>query len=176
MTTDTHIRDDVQRELLYTPGLKSASIGVCVENGIVTLTGTVSSYAEKLAALHAAERIARVRAVACNLEVALPGPLRQNDADLAHAVANVLDWNSSVPANRMRIRVEQGWVTLEGCVDWQYQRDAAVSAIAELTGVKGVQNLVTVSPVMCAEDTKEQIEAALKRSAAIEDRDRKSVV
>ncbi len=170
MTKDTHIRDDVQREIAYTPGLRAAAIGVEVEDGIVTLTGTVSSYAEKLAALHAAERIAHVRAVACEIEVRLPGPRVRSDSDLAHAAANILDWNSSVPRDRVRIRVEHGWVTLEGTVDWQYQKDAAADAIAELTGVKGVENLVSVNPAMSADDTKEQIEAALRRSATIEDR------
>jgi osmotically-inducible protein OsmY len=170
MTTDTHIRDDVQREIAFTPGLNATAIGVTVSNGIVTLTGTVPTYTEKLAALHAAERVAHVRAVACELEVRLPGPYVRSDADLAFACANVLEWNNSVPFNRLRIRVEHGWVTLEGCVDWQYQKDAAADAIADLTGVKGIQNLVNVSPVMCAEDTREQIDAALRRSAAIEDR------
>ncbi|HYL38251.1 MAG TPA: BON domain-containing protein [Bryobacteraceae bacterium] len=170
MIKDTHIRDDVQRELFYTPGLNAASIGVAVDDGVVTLTGTIGSYPQKLAALHAAERIAHVKAVACKIEVRLPGPQVRNDADLAHAAANVLDWNSSVPPDRIRIRVENGWITLEGTVDWQYQKNAAATAIVGLTGVKGVANLVSVSPGMSAENIREQIEAALKRSATIEDR------
>jgi osmotically-inducible protein OsmY len=170
MIKDTHIRDDVQRELFYTPGLNAATIGVAVQDGIVTLTGTVNTYAQKLAALQAAERIAHVKAVACGLDVRLPGPQIRTDTDLAYAAANVLAWNSSVPSDRIRIRVENGWITLEGTVDWQVQKDAAADAISKLTGLKGVENLVSVNPVMNAEDIKEQIEAALKRSAAIEDR------
>jgi osmotically-inducible protein OsmY len=170
MIKDTHIRDDVQRELFYTPGLNAASIGVAVNDGVVILTGTVASYAQKLAALHAAERIAHVKAVACKLDVRLPGPQIRTDADLAHAAANVLAWNSSVPSDRIRIRVENGWITLEGAVAGQYQKDAAATAIAGLTGVNGVENLVSVSPGTSAENIKDQIEAALKRSATIEDR------
>jgi osmotically-inducible protein OsmY len=170
MTKDTHIRDDVQRELFYTPELNAAAIGVSVSDGIVTLTGIVSSYPQKLSALRAAERIAHVRAVVSSLDVRLPGPHVMTDADLAFAAANVLAWSSSVPAERIRIRVENGWITLEGTVDWQVQRDAAAAAVCGLTGVKGVDNRVAVNPAMNAEDTKEQIEAALRRSAAIEDR------
>ena len=170
MIKDTHIRDDVQRELFYTRELNAASIGVAVDDGVATLTGTVASYAQKLEALHAAERIAHVRAVVCKLEVRLPGPQIRTDADLAHAAANVLVWNGSVPADRIRIRVENGWITLEGTVDGQYQKDAAAVAMAGLTGLNGVENLLGVSPAVSAEDIKEQIEAALKRSATIEDR------
>lgn len=170
MIQDSQIRDDVQRELFYSPELNAARIGVSVEEGIVTLAGSVDSYQQKLAALRAAERIAQVRAVACQLEVRLPGPHIPTDPDLAHAAANVLAWNNSVPANRLRICVENGWITLKGTVDWQYQKDAAARAIADLTGVKGVDNLVNVNPSLDAEDLKEQIEAALRRSATIEDR------
>lgn len=170
MIKDTHIRDDVQREMFYTPGLNAATIGVTVRDGVVTLSGAVDSYAQKLAALHAAERIANVRAVASELEVRLPGPRIPTDTDLAQAAANTLAWNSSVPPGRIRIRVENGWITLEGTVDWQVQKDAASAAIGDLNGVKGVDNLVSVNPALDAEDIKEQIESALRRSATIEDR------
>jgi len=170
MIQDTHVRDDVQRELYYTPELDSARIGVSVEDGVVTLTGTVDSYHQKLAAIHAAARITNVRAVACQMEVRLVGPRILSDTDLARAAANVLSWNSSVPADRIRISVENGWVTLDGTVDWQYQKDGAARAIAELTGVRGVDNLVSVNPALDATGIKEQIEAALRRSAAVEDR------
>jgi len=170
MIQDTHIRDDVQREMFYTPGLNAARIGVSVENGVVTLSGSVDTYEQKLAALRAAERIAQVRAVACELQVRLPGPHVTTDSGLAQAVANVLAWNSAVSPDRIRVRVENGWITLEGTVDWQYQKDAAARVVSELTGVKGVDNLISVNPSLDAEGVKEQIESALRRSPTIEDR------
>ena len=170
MITDTHIRDDVQRELFYTPDLNAARIGVSVEDGIVTLTGSVDTHHQKLAAVHAAERIANVRAVACELQIRLPGPHVLTDSGLARAVANILAWSKSVPPDRVRICVENGWVTLEGTLDWQYQKDAAAAAVAELADAKGVDNLISVNPSLNAEGVKEQIEAVLKRSPTIEDR------
>lgn len=171
MTQDTHIRDDVQRELFYTPGLNAARIGVSVENGIVTLSGSIDSYEQKLAALRAAERIAGVRAVACGLEVRLPGPHVLTDSGLAQAAANVLAWNSAVAPDRIRVRVENAWITLEGTVDWEYQKDAAAGAVVELSGVKGVDNLINVNPSLDADGAKQYIESALRRSPTIEDRD-----
>jgi osmotically-inducible protein OsmY len=170
MIQDTHIRDDVQREMFYTPGLNAARIGVSVENGVVTLSGSVDTYEQKLAALRAAERIANVRAVACELQVRLPGPHVATSTGLAQAVANVLAWNSAVSPERIRVRVENAWITLEGTVDWQYQKDAAARVVAELTGVKGVDNLISVNPSLDVEGVKEQIESALRRSPTIEDR------
>ena len=170
MNPDTHVRDDVQRELYYTPDINAARIGVSVENGVVTLSGSVDSYIQKLAALRAAERIAKVRAVACELEVRLPGPHVPTSTGLAQAVANVLAWDSVVPPDRIRVRVENGWVTLEGTVEWQYQKEAAARAVGGLTGVKGVDNLISVNPSLDAESTKQRIEAALRHSPTIEDR------
>ena len=170
MTQDIHIRNDVQHELFYTPGLNSARIGVAVENGVVTLSGSVETYEQKLAALRAAERIPAVRAVACELQVRLPGPHVLTDTGLAQAAANVLAWDSSVPPDRIRVRVENGWITLEGTLDWQYQKEAAARAVTGLTGVKGVDNLVNVNPSLNAEGMKQQIESALRRSPAVEDR------
>lgn len=167
MNTDIQTRDDVQREIFYNPGINAASIGVAVQDGVVTLTGTVDTYAQKLEALRAAERIAKVKAVACELQVRLPGPHERTDTDLARAIANVLAWNAFVPADRIRIAVDNGWIRLEGTVDWQYQKDAAADAVAYLTGVKGVENLVSVNPLASAGNIKEEIVAALKRSATI---------
>jgi len=170
MNRDSHVRDDVQRELAYNPKLNAAAIGVVVEDGVVTLTGKVRTYAQKVEALHAAERITGVRAVASELIVFLPGPLERTDADLARAAANALVWSSLVPSDRIRLWVQSGWIVLEGTVDWQYQKDAAVTTVSALQGVRGVENLVTVNPALDPEDTKGQIEAALRRSAAVEDR------
>jgi osmotically-inducible protein OsmY len=131
MSSDVHIRDDVQREFYYSPRLNGAAIGVAVQDGIVTLTGTVDTRAQKLEALHAAERIALVKAVANRIDVRLPGPSDPTDTDLARA---------------------------------------AGSAVAALAGVKGVENRISVNSGVSAGDTKARIEAALKLSANIEDR------
>ena len=170
MSSDTHIRDDVQRELYFNPKLNAAAIGVAVQDGVVTLTGTVRAYAQKLEAVHAAARVVNVRAVVSELVVHLPVPCERTDAELARAAANVLAWNSLVPQDRVRMWVQTGWIMLEGTVDWQYQKDAAASAVSALQGVRGVENLVVVDPALNAEDTKQQLEAALRRSAAVEDR------
>jgi osmotically-inducible protein OsmY len=170
MQKDTQLRDDVQRELFFSPVVNSTRIGVAVQDGVVSLSGTVESYAQKLEALRAAGRICGVRAVVCDLTVRLPGPHERTDADLARAAANVLAWNSSLPPGRIRIRVENGWITLEGTVDWQYQKGAAVAAVSYLMGLRGVENLLIVNPMVSAEDNKQQIQEALKRCAGIDAR------
>jgi len=170
MSQDLEIRSDIERELFYNFGPAAASIGVAVKDGIVTLTGAVDTYAQKLQALHAAERITHVRAVASELQVRLPGQYQRGDSDLARTVANVLSWNSLVPPRRVRVSVENGWITLEGTVDWRYQKDAAVDAVATLMGVNGVDDRLRVNPTLNAEKVKSEIDAALKRSATIEDR------
>jgi osmotically-inducible protein OsmY len=167
MSKDTQARDDVQRELFYNPGVNAAAIGVAVQDGVVTLTGEVETYGQKLEAVRAAERISQVKAVACKLQVRLPGPHERTDTDLARAAANALAWNSCVPPDRIRIAVENGWIRLEGTVEWQYQRDAAGDAVAYLSGVKGVDNLLSVNPLASSEDTRQEIEAALKRCGTI---------
>lgn len=168
MNNDTQIRDNVEEELYFEPSFHSAEIGVGVQDGVVTLTGTVDTYAQKLAAVHSAERVALVKAVACEIEVRLPGPHFRTDAELARAAANALAWNSSVPENRIRVSVDNGWIALEGTVDWQYQRDGAATAVSDLMGVRGVENLINVNPMVKAEDIKKQIQAALRRSAIVD--------
>ncbi len=163
MNTDIQIRDDIQRELFYNSGINAASIGVAVRDGVVTLSGTVDTYAQKLEAVRAAERIPQVKAVACQLSVRLTGPAERTDADLARASANVLAWNSRVPPDRIRLTVENSWIRLDGTVDWQYQKDAAGEAVAHLWGVKGIDNRITVNPLASVEKTKELVQAALQR-------------
>jgi osmotically-inducible protein OsmY len=170
MVPDTHVRDDVQRELYYTPGLNAARIGVSVEDGVVTLTGTLGNHHLKLAAIHAAERVKNVRAVACRIEIPLPGPRMATDADLASAAANALAWNECVPPDRVRICLENGWITLEGTVDWQNQKHDAARAVGTVTGIRGVENLISVNPALDGRRVKEQIEFALRRSVSIEER------
>jgi osmotically-inducible protein OsmY len=112
-----------------------ARIGVEVSDGVVTLVGDLSTYAEKWAAERAAQRVAGVKALATSLKVQLTGPRRHSDADIAHAAENVLDWNATLPAGAVKLMVEGGWVTLTGEVDWHYQRQAAVASVRHLFGV-----------------------------------------
>jgi len=170
MPTDLSLREDVERELSWEPIVRSAEIGVAVRDGVVMLTGSVDSYAVKRAAERAAARVRGVKALSSELEVKPAVSLGRSDPDIAWSAANVLAWNALVPAERIRVAVSQGWVTLEGTVDWRFQRTAAEDAVAELAGVVGVTNLVNVSPPVPVEETKEQIETALSRNAEVDAR------
>jgi len=170
MSRDLEIRNDVERELYYNFGPAAAGVGVAVEDGIVTLSGVVEMFSQKQNALHAAERVTHVRAVASEIQVRLSREQQRGDPDLARTAANVLSWNSLVPAGRIRISVENGWIALEGTVDWRYQKDAAADAVVNLMGVKGVNDRLRVNPALNSESIKEEIDAALKRSATIDDR------
>jgi osmotically-inducible protein OsmY len=141
-----------------------------VKNGIVTLTGRVPSYAQKLAAARATAGVAGVKAVVNELQVGLPPADQRTDEEVARAVANALISHVSVPPNRVKAVVSNGWVTLEGTVEWHYQRQAAEEAVRHLRGVKGVINRVVVQPAVTADVVKAQIEAALKRSAELDAR------
>jgi osmotically-inducible protein OsmY len=163
------VQRSVQDELSWEPGVTDASkIGVAVQDGVVTLTGVVNSYAEKWAAERAAKRVYGVNALATELKVELPGFAKRTDADIATAAENALEWDVSVPDNAVQVTVENGWVTLEGEVDWQYQKSAAEDDVDGLTGVKGISNEIVVKPSLVAADIKAKIEAALKRSAILD--------
>jgi osmotically-inducible protein OsmY len=166
--TDVQLQRDVIDELRWDPSVGTAEIGVAVKNGVVTLTGQVESFAKKYAALRAAERVAGVRVIAEELTVVLPGSFKRTDTDLAHVVASTLKWDVQVPDERVKARVEDGWVWLEGEVDWQYQCAAAERAIRNLTGVKGVTNLLQVEKRPSMSDVKRHIENALKRHAELD--------
>jgi osmotically-inducible protein OsmY len=167
---DLTIKRDVEAELQWEPSINAAAIGVAVKDGIVTLTGHVATYAEKMAAGRAAARVAGVQAVANDLEVGLPPEDQRSDEEIARAVANALASNTTVPPNRVKAQVSHGWVTLEGTVEWYYQREAAERAVRHLRGVKGVINRVVIQPTVSAAVVKAQIEAALKRSAELDAR------
>lgn len=167
MSGDLCLRGDVERELMWEPIVRSAEIGVSVRDCIVTLSGVVDSYAAKRAAERAAARVPGVKAVSTQLEVRLDGSGMKNDSDIAWAAANVLAWNSLVPANRIRVEVSGGWITLDGAADWRFQRTAAEDAVANLSGVVGVTNLIALSQEVPAGELKQGIEEALKRSAEL---------
>ena len=129
---------------------------------------TVDSFAEKWAAEKAVKRLPGVKALAVEIEVKLPGSSERNDADIARAAESALKWDISVPSDRINVTVENGFLTLEGEVNWEYQRSAAKQAVQYLTGVKGVSNLITVKPKVAATDVKDKIEAAFKRNAILD--------
>ena len=167
MKSDRQIQLDVLDELRWEPSVNATDIGVTVKDGVVTLEGTVDSFAEKWAAEKAVRRLPGVKALAVEIEVKLPGSSERSDADIARAAENALEWNVSVPKG-IKVTVEKGFLTLEGEVDWQFQRSAAEGAVLYLTGVKGVSNQITVKPKVAPTDVKAKIEAALKRNAILD--------
>jgi osmotically-inducible protein OsmY len=146
----------------------SAEIGVAAKNGVITLSGQIESYAKKYAAVRAAERVAGVRAIAEEVAVVLAGSHKLTDTDLAHTVASTLKWDVQVPDEKVKARVEDGWVWLEGEIEWQYQSIAAERAIRNLIGVRGVTNLLQVKKRPSAPDVRERIENAFKRHAELD--------
>ena len=166
--SDGDLRNDVLAELKWEPSVKGAEIGVAVKDGVVTLTGYVDSFSEKWAAERATKRVSGVKAVAEEIEVRLPGLSKRTDVDIARAAENALGWNVWVPKDRIKVIVERGWITLEGEVDRQYQKESAESAVQHLTGVRGVSNVIRITPTVSPTDVKAKIEAALRRNAAID--------
>jgi osmotically-inducible protein OsmY len=168
--SDAEIREDVIDELQWDPQITDPdAIGVAVRDGAVTLTGHVPTYAERLAAAHAAERVYGVKAVANELQVKLAGAPR-DDSDVATAIAHVLDNNVQVPAGRVRARVEHGWVILDGEVDYDYQRREVERMVRQVRGVTGVTDLITVRPPVSPQAVETRIENAFKREAEIDAR------
>ena len=146
MKTDTDLQQDVIDELVWEPSIDAAAIGVAAEDGVVTLTGHVPSYAEKWTAEYAAKRVAGVRAVANQIAVRLPGASERSDSDIARAALHALAWDVWVPDERVSVTVSDGWVKLDGTVDTQHQKLAAERTVRTLTGVKSVTNLIGVTP------------------------------
>jgi osmotically-inducible protein OsmY len=163
--SDDQLQRDVLEELRWDPSLGRAEIGVVARDSVVTLTGQVDSFAKRWAALKAAERVAGVTAVADEMTVHLPTDYRRTDIDIAHAVANALRWDVEVPDDKIKARVDEGWVSLKGEVDWEFQRSAAVRAIRNLTGVRGVSSNITLKARAFAPEVKTRIENALQRTA-----------
>ena len=166
---DIDLRKDVLEELEWDPSIDARTIGVAVEDGIVALTGHVPSYAAKTSAERIVKRVLGVFGVANDLEVKLLSTAQRDDVDIARSAVNALEWNVSVPKGDVKVAVSKGWVTLDGGVEWYYQKRAAEDTVMVLAGVRGVTNNVTVTskPVRVA-DVKGKIEAALKRSAEVD--------
>lgn len=168
MKANTRLQRDILEELAWEPSLDASHIGVSTGDGVVTLTGYVSNFAEKAVAERTVKRVQGVKAVANDLEVHLAGSSMRSDTELAEACLRVLEWDVQVPNQKVTLKVEKGRVTLEGMVDWQFQRNAAERAIRRLTGVLGVTNLIAIRPSVSAAEVRARIEAALKRSAELE--------
>jgi osmotically-inducible protein OsmY len=168
MKRDAQLQTDVLDELQWDPTVDATQIGVTVKDGIVTLTGKVSVYAEKFEAERAAKRVYGVRAVANDIEVQVPGPHQRTDAEIAAAALNALKWNASVPEDKIQVTVRDGWITLEGMLDGQHQKEAADQCVRKLIGARGVTNLIVVRPKATASDVKSKIEAAFRRSADVD--------
>jgi osmotically-inducible protein OsmY len=165
MKSDSQVKEDVMEELAFEPSINETAIGVAVKGGVVTLSGTVDNFAQKRTAEFCAERISGVRAIADDLEVKLPNALTRTDTDIAGAAAGALQWDVEVP-DGVKVRVENGWVFLDGSVQWQYQKSAAERAVRYLNGVRGVTNLLTLrQPKVSEVDVTSKIRAALRRTA-----------
>lgn len=168
--TDAQIQSDVLAELRWEPRLQANEIGVIVKDGVVTLTGWVDSYTKKWTAEEVAHRVRGVKAVANDIEVKLPGSSTRTDADIAAAVVRALEWDAFIPSGAVEVTVQNGWVTLKGDVEWQYQKTDAERAARRIVGVTGVTDLINVRPKVKPTDLKQQIEKALVRSAELDAR------
>jgi osmotically-inducible protein OsmY len=168
MKSDAQIQKEVMAELNWQPILNAAQIGVAVHEGVVTLTGIVDSYTKKLTAENAAKKVSGVKAVAEDIQVGASPSYNKTDTEIAEAVLNALKWHTAVVEDRIRIKVEKGFVTLDGEVEWEYQRTAAKSAIENLAGIKMIYNFISVKPRITVSDLKSKINAALHRSAQID--------
>ncbi|WP_277593454.1 BON domain-containing protein [Pseudomonas chlororaphis] len=166
--SDLNLRKFILEELEFQPDIDAANIGVTVENGVVTLTGHVNSYAQKISAERAVKGIKGVRALAEEIQVRLEKGAGTADDTIANRALNILNWSSDVLEGDIKIMVQNGWITLEGEVDWQYQKETAERAVRKLSGVVGVDNQLTLRPRVDAGDIRQRIEDALKRNAEID--------
>ena len=170
MKTDTELQRDVMTELKWEPTIHAAEIGVGVKDGDVTLNGNVDSYSKKWAIVRAVRRVSGVKAVAEDIKVTPAVSYKRADEDMAQSATNVLNWNYWVPPDRVKVRVQDGWITLTGNVDWYYQKQHAEEAVRHLIGVMGVTNSITIKPpvpTVKAPEVKNGIEGALKRNARL---------
>lgn len=171
MKTDDELRNDVIEEIRWDPllGKEASKIGVTAHEGVVTLSGQVDTYSMKVAAERAAQRVIGVKVVAVDLEVKLLKGKIRSDTDIAEAVRNALKWHSLVNEEQIKIKVENGWVTIEGTAEWDYQKKAAQVAVQDLIGVRGVTNSIVVkSKTTDVKDIKRKIAAAFHRHATFD--------
>jgi osmotically-inducible protein OsmY len=170
MKADAQLKADVSAELDWEPSINASHVGVAVDNGVVTLTGHLDTFAEKFAVERAVQRVQGVRAIALELDVKLEPGHKRSDSEIAAAAESALKWHSLVPEEKIQVKVEKGWVTLKGEVDWDYQRRSAEQAVHPLTGVVGVSNTITLKPRTTPTNVANRIREALTRHAEREAR------
>jgi osmotically-inducible protein OsmY len=168
MKTRSDLQHEVMEELEFDPSLDAAGIGVSVEDGVVTLDGHVPTYADKITAEKAAKRVEGVKGVANDLTVSLRMGTERDDTDIAQAAVRALEWNVWIPKGVVQVTVKDGWVTLDGTLDWQYQRNAARTAVEHLTGVKGVTNLIILKTTVLPAEVERRVQSAFQRAASID--------
>jgi osmotically-inducible protein OsmY len=168
MKTNENLQTDVQNAIKWEPLLNAAEIGVTAKDGVVTLTGVVDSYAKKLEAEHAAKNVVGVRAVAEEIEVSYGSSFRKNDTEIASEILNAWKWNWEIPSDRISVKVENGRVTLDGVLEWNYQKEAAKRAVDNLIGVRGVTNRIKIKSETNDAVEKVAIEHSLARSWSID--------
>ena len=165
---DLSLRDHVLSELEFEPSVNASHIGVAVDDGVVTLSGHVGSYAEKLAAEKIVQRLKGVRAIAQEIEVRFSSDKKTGDDQIAQRALDIIAWDTTIPEEKVKVKVQKGWITRSGEVDWYFQRNAAEAAVRKLSGVTGITNAITIKPRVQAGDIKQRIEKALKRNAELE--------
>lgn len=168
MKTDSEIQKSVMEELRWEPVLNASEIGVAVKNGIVTLSGTIDSYFKKEEAENAAKRVSGVKAVASDIEVTSLGSETGSDTEIARAIGDALKYNSAVKDDMIKVKVENGWVTLEGQVNLEYEKVAVRTAIKNISGIKGIANLIRIKPTATPKDLQKKITAAFQRHASLD--------
>lgn len=165
MKTDRQLKQEIEDELEWDPAVTATDIGVEVTNGVVTLSGHPPSFAEKLAAEKAAQRVAGVKGVAVDMQVRLPKKDEHTDEEVASAVRAILHWTVAVPDDAVKVQVEKGWVTLTGAVDWAYQRHTIVRTVGHMRGVRGLSSAIEVRRQVASEEISKNIEQAMRRHA-----------
>lgn len=165
MKSDAQLKMDITRELEWDPSVNATNVGVLVQDGVVTLTGHLDTYVEKFAVERAVQRVEGVKAVAVELDVKLGPAHKRSDSEIAAAAESAFRWHALIPEDRIRVKVEQGWVTLSGDVDWDYQRVQAEKAVRALTGVVGVSNTIALKVRVPPANISRRISEALARQA-----------
>lgn len=176
MKTDTQLKKEVLAELEWDPALNADHIGVAVNEGVVLLTGHLDTLAEKQAVEKAVQRVAGVKAIAVELDVKLEPHHHRSDAEIAAAIETAFRWHAAIPEDRIRVKVEKGWVTLTGEVDWHYQRHNAEIVVRPITGVVGLNDNLSVREREASEYVANRIHDALTRYAEEEAKNIKVVV
>lgn len=168
MKSDSALRQDILDELDFEPAIDPNDIGVAVEDGIVSLSGHVPSYPQKMIVERVVSRVKGVKGLAEEIEVRFPGSIGVSDDEIAKRAVDVLEWSTLVPDDRVQVKVQNGWLTLTGVLDWHYQKTGAAEALKGIRGVTGISNRIELRPRVSSLDVKQRIESALRRSAHLE--------